>query len=270
VTQGIRKQAKRAGARLVFCDAKFNAAVALKCAKELKTKHVDGYLNYQSESKAAARICKAGPQVPVIAITIKQEPCQIAYMGANNHYAGMIAGKAIGAYFKQVFNCRYDAFVSLEDPADGETNSARMGGYRDGFSKECGKIHNLRKVTAFEADKARATFADVLTALQGDHHIIVVGINDDGIEGAVAAAKTANRLGDIYVSGQGADKSAWCAMLKNKNWIADTAYFPMKYGEIGIPYLIDAIHGKQIPKTLYVPHGIVNATNVKAVFKPSC
>jgi ribose transport system substrate-binding protein len=269
VSNGIKAQAKRAGAKLVFCDSALDPAKALDCAKTFKTQGVQGYLNFQVTQNASASICKAGPPVPVIAIDIHQKPCEVAFMGANNLYAGYIAGKAVGQYFKTHFQCKYDTFVSLESSAAGVVNDQRMGGYRQGFTSVCGKIHNLKKIDgADRIDPARTKFADALTALPGQHHIIVVSINDDGIEGALSAADTAGRVKDLYVSGQGADPSAWCQIKTNKQWIADSAYFPEKYGMIGIPYLIKLVKGQKVPKNLFVPHVIITGKNITKYYQP--
>ena len=269
VSNGIKAQAKRAGAQLVFCDSALDAAKALDCAKTFKTQGVQGYLNFDVFQNASASICKAGPQVPVIAIDIHQKPCEKAFMGANNLYAGYIAGRAVGRYFKSHFGCKYDTYVSLESSAAGVVNDQRMGGYRQGFTSVCGKIHNLKKIDgADRIDPARTKFADALTALPGQSRIIVVSINDDGIEGALAAAKTAGRVNDLYVSGQGADPSAWCLIKNNKQWVADSAYFPEKYGMIGIPYLIKLVKGQTVPKQLYVPHVLITGANITKYYKP--
>jgi ribose transport system substrate-binding protein len=269
VSNGIKQEAKVAGAKLVFCDSALDAAKALDCAKTFKTQGVQGYLNFDVFQNASASICKAGPQVPVIAIDIHQKPCERAFMGANNLYAGYIAGRAVGRYFKSHFGCKYDTFVSLESSAAGVVNDQRMGGYRQGFTSVCGSIRNLKKIDgADRIDPARTKFADALTALPGKKHIIVVSINDDGIEGALAAAKTAGRVDDLYVSGQGADPSAWCLIKSNKQWIADAAYFPEKYGRIGIPYLIKLVKGQKVPKELYVPHVIITAANLTKYYHP--
>ena len=161
VSNGIKAQAKRAGAQLVFCDSALDAAKALDCAKTFKTQGVQGYLNFDVFQNASASICKAGPQVPVIAIDIHQKPCEKSFMGANNLYAGYIAGKAVGQYFKRRFNCKYDTYVSLESSAAGVVNDQRMGGYRQGFTSVCGTIHNLKKIDgADRIDPARTRFAD--------------------------------------------------------------------------------------------------------------
>ncbi|MEU6850931.1 sugar ABC transporter substrate-binding protein [Actinacidiphila alni] len=270
VSDSIKKQAKQAGATLVYCDSKGDGATALACARNFKVQGVKGYLNFQSDAKSADAICAAGPSVPVIAIDIAQGSCQTSFMGANNEFAGNLAGKALGTYMKQKFDCKYDAFVSMEEPDAGEVNTARMGGYRKGFESVCGPVKNLKTENAFRIDQARTTFADVLTTLPGAHRIVVAAINDDAIEGALAAAKTAGRAKDLFVSGQGADPSSWCDIKSNQQWVGDTAYFPERYGEIGVPYLIKAIKGETVPEKLLVPHQIINSANITDVYHPSC
>ncbi len=270
VSDSVKKQAAAAGATLVYCDSKGDGATALACARNFKVQGVKGYLNFQSDAKSANSICSAGPQVPVIAIDIEQGSCQTSFMGANNQFAGELAGKALGNSLKQKFNCKYDAYVSMEEPDAGAVNVARMGGYKKGFESVCGPIKNLKVENAFRIDQARTTFADVLTTLPGAHTIVVTAINDDAIEGALAAAKTAGRVKDLYLSGQGADPSAWCAIKSNPQWVGDTAYFPERYGEIGVPYLIKAIKGENVPKELLVPHQIINSANISSIYNPSC
>lgn len=270
VSDSMKEQAELAGAKLISCDSMGDSAKALDCVKSFKAQGVDGYLNFQGDSAAAASICDAGPDVPVIAIDIDQKPCRDAFMGANNEQAGQIVGKALGEYFRDNFACEYDAFVSLEQPEAGAVNEARMGGMKKGFAEICGELKNPRELNAFRIDMARQQFADTLTALPGQERIVVVGINDDSVLGALAAAKTAGRADHIYMGAQGADPSSWCEIKNNPNWIADAGYFPERYGEIGIPYLLDAIAGKKIPEFLYVPHIAVTADNIEDYYDVTC
>ena len=110
---------------------------------------------------------------------------------------------------------------------------------------------------------------DALTTLPNAHKIAVVAINDEGIQGAFAAAKAIGRDGDIYAGSQGAAASAHCDIAKNTHWIGATAYFPERYGEIGVPYLLDLIKGKPVPFQLKIKHVAVNASNVFTLFPAS-
>jgi ribose transport system substrate-binding protein len=263
VSDSVREQAEIAGAELVFCDSKLDAAVALECARTFATQGVQGYLNFQPVADAAQSICDAGPQdVPVIAIDIAQGDCQTAFMGANNSRAGNVAGEGLGNYMSENFDCEYDAYISLEDLGVGEVNDLRMNGIRDGFESVCGEIHDERVLDAGRQDIALTKFGDTLTAVPDAERIIVVGINDDSVLGALAAARTAGRQDQLYITGMGSDSTAHCEIATNPNWAGDAAFFPERYGEIGIPYLIDAVNGEEIPEMLLVDHVFVNSDNV--------
>lgn len=274
VGDSVRREAKKAGAKLIYCDGKLSAAKALECVKTFKLKKVQGYLNFNAVSDAAAAICKAGPNVPVISIDIEQDPCQSAFMGANNSKAGFVSGEALGKFFKTKFNCEFDAFISLEDYGVGLVNEARMGGYRAGFESVCGAgvvAPKLKKLDAGRLDLALDKMKDALTTLPNKDKIIVVAINDEGIQGAFSAAKAVGREKELYAAGQGASASAWCDIKTNPNWIGSTAYYPERYGEIGVPYLLDLIKGKKVPFQLKIKHVAINAGNIDKNFKvPAC
>jgi len=269
VSDGIREQVELSGAEFVFCDSQIDAGTALACAQQLAVQEVDGVLNFQVFQDSSPEICAALPQgAPVIAIDIVQEPCQIAFMGADNHRAGEIAGQAMGQYAQENWDCDYTAYVSLESTAAGAANEARMGGYRDGFTQYCEIINERVLDGADRTDPALTQVSDLLTALPGDR-IVVVAINEDGIIGAIGAARTLGRDGDLYYSGQGTDPSIWCEILNNPNYIASSAYFPERYGRILVPAVIDAINGSEIPSELFTPHVVINADNLEEYYDPT-
>jgi ribose transport system substrate-binding protein len=264
VSDDIKKQAEAAGAELLFCDAQLDAAKALECARTFKTQAVDGIINFQLDEKAAPQICAAGPDVPVVAVDIHQAPCEAVFMGADNQRAGEMAGTAMGEYFKESFDCEYDAYVSLEQPAAGAVNEARAGGAITGFEGVCGPVpqDKLRRVDAGGTiDGGREKFADTLTALGGAERIVVTSLNDDMLLGAFAAAKSQNRQDQIFGAAQGADPSAHTEIQDNPNWIGDTAYFPERYGTIAVPAIIQLINGEEVPKEAFVDHVFIDKDN---------
>jgi ribose transport system substrate-binding protein len=269
VSNSIREQARIAGAELVFCDSAFDPAKAVACATDFRRQRIDGYLNFNADEKASPRICAAGPAVPVLAIDIHQNPCERAFMGADNAYAGYIAGRAIGLYFKRTFDCKYDAFISLESPKTGIVNEERMGGYRRGFSSVCGTITRFKELDTGSRKAAARRFGAALQSLPRRHRIILVGINDDVVLAKLREAERLGRKGDLYVSGQGADPSAWCEIENNSHWIAESAYFPERYGEIAVPNLIRLIKHEEVPQLLYVPHVVLTAKNLTSHYRPT-
>ncbi|WP_244464832.1 sugar ABC transporter substrate-binding protein [Martelella endophytica] len=271
--RGMEDAAKTAGFKLITCDSKLNAADALNCARQFRTQNVDGLVTFQADVAAAANICAEGPQVPVIAIDIEQQPCQTAFVGAANEYAGVIVGNELGRYFKENFDCQHDAWVSLESLAVGVVNDLRMDGMRKGFEAVCGPVNNERVIdtgAGGQADTAQRQMMDTLTALPGAKKVIVVGINEDVITGALAAARSQGRSDDLYLGVQNFDPGN-CQIWTAPHFIATAAYFPEKYAELIVPNLIAAIHGEAIPKEILVPHEVLTPENIQDFYpETSC
>ena len=264
VSDSIKREAKKSGAKLEFCDSQIDAAKALACTQLFKLKKVQAYLNFNLDAAAGPAIYNAGPQVPVIAIDINQTPKQVSFMGANNNRAGVIAGRGVGELMKKKFNCKYDAVVLMESPGVGSVNEARIGGNKQGFAEICGAL-DLKKVKSIDStflEEAQASFKDALTTLPTAKTIVVLAMNDDSCLGALAAAKAVSRQGDIYMACHGADPTSWCEIKNNPNWAGDVAYFPERYGEVGIPYLIKAARGIAIPAKLQLDHVWIDKDNI--------
>jgi ribose transport system substrate-binding protein len=131
-----------------------------------------------------------------------------------------------------------------------------------------GAIKNLKKF-GFDATaaQARTLMADILTTLPGKKRIIVASIDDEGIQGAFAAAKSAGRPTDLWGISLGvADNVTKCGIKTNPNWLAATAIFPEKYGWTAVPYIIKAIKGQKVPKLLYIPLVAVDSKNISRYY----
>lgn len=265
---GMEEAAEVAGIELITCDSKFDAAEALNCARQFRTRDVDGLVTFQADAAAAANICAEGPQVPVIAIDIEQQPCQTAFVGAANEYAGVIVGDALGRYFQENFDCQHDAWISLESLAVGIVNDQRMDGIREGFEAICGPVNNERIIdtgAGGQADTAQRQVVDTLTALPGAERVIVVGINEDVITGAIAAARQQGRQDDIYLGVQNFDPGN-CQIWTHPGFVASAAYFPEKYPLLILPALIRAIGGEEIEPQILVPHEVVTPENMMEIY----
>lgn len=266
--RGMEAAAETAGFELITCDSKLDAAEALNCARQFRTRDVDGLVTFQADAAAAANICAEGPQVPVIAIDIEQQPCQTAFVGAANAYAGEIVGDELGRYFKEKFDCQHDAWISLESLAVGVVNDMRMDGIREGFEAVCGPVKNERILdtgAGGQADTAQRQMTDTLTALPGAERVIVVGINEDVITGALAAARQQGRTENLYLGVQNFDPGN-CQIWTAPGFVASAGYFPERYAELIVPTLIAAIHGEEVPKQVLVPHEVITPANMAEIY----
>ena len=271
ISDGIRSQAKVAGAELVECDAKLDPKNVSECMKKLSGAGIAGLIQFQGTLVDPQVVCDETPSgVPVLAVEFPQPPCAKTLVGADDLRAGQIAGTAVGEWAKAKWDCTYDAYISFESAVAAEKSRLRMDGYRQGFSSVCGPITGTQLDPAVgpvdtEA-RARAAMTTVLTALPGKSRILVVAVNDDAVLGALDAAKTANRAGDVWVSGQGAEPRVRDLIRNNPQYIGDSAYFPELFGNTIVPAILDLVAGKPVQPLLLIEPVWVDASNIDEIF----
>ena len=275
VSDNIKAEAEKAGVEIAFCDSEIDAAKALACAQNLKVQQVQAVLNFQLFEDSSKEVCAGYGDLPTIAIDIHQAPCEVAFMGADNETAGKLSGKYAGDAVKAENNCTYEAVVTLDTKGAGATTLARMNGMIEGFEEACGKIP-AEKFKSLDVggttDQAVTKFGDQLSAIKPGGVVVVLSLNDDMSLGAFAAARTAGREGELRLAGQGADPTSWKDIACNPQWLADTAYFPERYGTILIPAVVDLLNGKTIEKNLFTKHEVVTKDNVRTLYPdtPAC
>jgi ribose transport system substrate-binding protein len=275
VSDNIKAEAEKAGVEIAFCDSEIDAAKALACAQNLKVQGVQAVLNFQLFEDSSPEICAAYGGLPTIAIDIHQAPCEVAFMGADNTQAGTIAGKYVGDALKAENDCDYEAVVTLDTKGAGATTEARVNGMIAGFEEACGKIPE-DKFKSLDVggttDLAVTKFGDQLSAIKPGGKIVVLSLNDDMSLGAFAAARTAGREAELRLAGQGADPTSWKDIACNPQWLADTAYFPERYGEILIPAVVKILNGETVEKNLFTKHDTVTKDNVRTLYPdtPAC
>ena len=214
VRKSIERAAKANGAQLVECDSNLDAQKAINCAAQLKLQGVQGIMNFQLDSKAAPRVCAAGPKVPAVAIDIHQPPCEVVFFGANNFQAGKLAGTALGQYAKTTWNCKADAVLSLNAPTAGKVVVDRENGELAGVKSQCPGLKVVKVTTNATTSGSIQPFTDTLSRFPGKHRLLVVATNDDQSTGAVKAAQASGRLGDIYIGSQGGDPDVVAVALR--------------------------------------------------------
>ncbi|CAN5507973.1 sugar ABC transporter substrate-binding protein [soil metagenome] len=275
VSDSIREQADVAGAELIFCDAQIADAEALACAQQMAVADVQGVINFQLNEQISPEICAAYGDVPTVAIDIHQEPCEVAFFGADNRFAGFVAGEAVGQHLAAGMDCMYDQVITLESVAAGIVNEDRTLGSIEGFESICGEVPDdkIQRIdVGGTTDLALTSVGNLLPTIPAGGRLIVLSLNDDMALGALAAARTAGRESELVIGAQGADPSSWPEIACNPQWIADAAYFPERYGRTAVPAMIDILAGESVPELLFTPHVPVTAENIFELYPeaPAC
>jgi ribose transport system substrate-binding protein len=273
VTTSVTDAAAASGVELHVCDSALSPDTAVACAVELGEKGVDGLISFQPHSALAPEICAAVEDVPTIGVAYDQGPCQVARLHIDQAASGRLGGEAMGRFAEEQWDCQLSAYVSLEGAASDVDAGARMDGYREGFEAHCPippqSAHAL--VGADRVATAESQVSRLLEDVKGKR-IVVVGVNEDAILGAMRAAADAGRERHLWCSGQGADPSIREHIACDEQYVASVAHFPERYGDLLVPAMLDALQGEPIPEIIPGPMELVDASNVREHYPstPDC
>ena len=134
VREGIVSAAEAMGnVELVLADNRLDGATALSNTENFITQGVDGIIHFQTD-EAFGNVIMARARsndIPVIAIDIPMPGA--VFFGADNYFAGQLAGEALGNWVNDNWDGAADAMLMLELPQSGPIPAARMQGMLEGF-----------------------------------------------------------------------------------------------------------------------------------------
>jgi ABC-type sugar transport system substrate-binding protein len=179
-------------------------------------------------------------KIPAITYDIGQKGWY--FVGIDNLKAGVAGGKALGEIAKTKWNCDPDLVLSAEGKAAGIVNTQRTGGMRTGLKSVCPNIA-ASKYISFEsnglASVGQPAARAVLAAHTSAKKILVVGLNDGGVLGALQAAQQLNRASDIV--GWGQDGSFITGKNVNPHLAGSVFYFLEGYAVYAFTGVLDKI-----------------------------
>lgn len=272
ISAGIRGAAAEAGIPFVECDAGWTRPGVRACAAELADAGVTGVISMQPFADLTGAVCEALGDVPTIGIVYDQGPCQVSHLEIDQAESGRLAGAALGALAAERWDCDVKAYVSLESSAEDEIGGARMDGYRAGFEEHCALPKQTRVLNdAQHLVTGQNQFLGVLDEIKG-RPIIVAGVSEDAILGAISATERRNRTNHVWFSGQLADPQIRKTIACDKHYVASVAQFPERFGSTVVPALTAAIGGTEVPPTLLAELELVTSENVRELFPdtPAC
>ena len=128
VRDGLTAAAQRHDVDLTIVDNRYQPKVALRNAELLIRDGVELVIEFQTDEAVAPAIASKYLQagIPFVAIDIPHPGA--TYFGANNYEAGLLAGRYLARYAKQVWGGRVDEILLLELARAGSLVQARMRG----------------------------------------------------------------------------------------------------------------------------------------------
>jgi ABC-type sugar transport system substrate-binding protein len=243
-----RALAKQRGWDYIELSNNGDAPTATKNVDTFIQKKVDAVIEFNGQPSVNPVMAKKleAAHIPTITYDIAQEGWY--FVGIDNKAAGEAGGKALGEIAKSKWNCDVDLVLSAEGKAAGPVNEARTGGMRTGLKSVCPDIPS-DKYVSFESNGqvsvAQPAARDALASHPEAKKILVVGINDSGVVGALQAAEQLGRADEII--GWGQDGSLITGANVNPHLAGSVFYFLESYPTYTFEQILDKIAAGQAP-----------------------
>ncbi len=272
VSTGIRAAAEGAGVDLVECDSGWTREGVSRCASELSEAGVHGVISFQPFADLAADVCVAIGDAPTVGIVYDQGPCQVSLLSIDQTEAGRLGGRALGQLASERWGCQVRALIGLASGEGDPIGGARMDGYREGYEEHCELPLETRALPdAQHLVTAKTQLARVLEEIKGQP-ILVAGVSDSAVLGAMTAASDQRRAKHVWYAGQLAEPEIRGVIACGEHVVGSVGQFPERFGATVVPTLLDAIEGREVPAELDAELELVTSANVRQLFPdtPAC
>ncbi len=268
VRQGLVQATTEANIELLLADNREGGPTALANAQYFAHEQVNLVVEFNTDARYGNVImeCLRTANIPVIAIDIPLPGA--TFLGVDNYKAGLMAGRLASAYVEQQWHGQFDMLLSLELPSSGLTPAARIQGQIAGLREtlsfpEESIIHLDSKNTYAQTHQAVAA---LLPALKSAQHVVILGINDEVVLGALIAFEEAGLSERVIAIGQGADQKALEELVRpGSRMIGAVTSFPECYGMLIVDTALQILQGKQVPPAVYTQHVLILAEEAFSV-----
>jgi ribose transport system substrate-binding protein len=262
------RAAAREQVELIVVDNRYQPSTALRSAEHLIREKVDLVIEFQTDEAVAPAIASLYHEadIPMIAIDIPHPGA--TYFGANNYDAGLIAGRYLGRWARQLWAGCVDELLLIELVRAGPMLRARMRGIPAGVKE---MLHtDGYKIVSIDGDgQFKTSLERVRKHLRESKakYVLVGSANDPSALGAARAFQEAGRTATCAIVGQNAEPDARLELREPRTpLVASVGYFPEKYGDGLIRLALDLLARKPVPPAVFVRHQLVTRENVDQLY----
>lgn len=269
VSTSLQRAMAAEGIELISVDNRYNPKIAQRNADVLVREKVDLVIEFQTDEQVAPIVAAKyrDANIPLIAIEIPHPGA--TYYGANNYEAGLIGGRYLGRWAKQVWHAEVDEIILIALKRAGSLPQMRLTGMLVGMKETCPPLENCR-VTSLDGDgKLGESFEAMRRHLRGSRsrRFLVGAINDPSALGALRAFEEAGRTDDCAIMGQNASPEGREELRqRGTRLIGSVAYFPEKYGPDLVTVALDLLSRRPVPPAVFVKHQLVTPENIKHIY----
>ena len=269
VSVGVERAAVAEGIELISVDNRYNPKIAQRNADVLVREKVDLVIEFQTNEDVAPIVAAKYREanIPLIALEVPHPGA--TYFGANNYEAGLIGGRYLGRWAKQMWHAEVDEIVLISLNRAGSLPKMRLTGMLVGM-KDTYPALDQSPVIFIDGDgKLGDTFEAMRRHLRSTRarRFIVGAINDPSALGALRAFQEAGLTDGCAIMGQNASPEGRSELRqKGTRLIGSVAYFPEKYGAQVMSVALDILSHRPVPPAVFVKHQLVTRENVDHVY----
>ena len=266
VHRGLVRAAERERLELIVVDNRYQPKIALKNAELLIRDRVDLVIEFQTDESMAPAIAAKYDEakIPLIAIDIPHPGA--TYFGANNYEAGLLAGRYLGKWARQVWDGQVDEILLVELARAGSLPASRIRGAIAGIREVIREAADWPVVSIDGDGQFKTALERVRRHLRTSRarRVLVAAANDPSALGAARAFEEAGRAGDCAIAGQNAEPDARAELRRARTpLVASIGYFPEKYGDGLIRLALDILGRRAVPPAAFVKHQVITRENVE-------
>jgi len=266
VHRGLVRAAERERLELIIVDNRYQPKIALKNAELLIRDSVDLVIEFQTDESMAPAIAARyhEAKIPLIAIDIPHPGA--TYFGANNYEAGLLAGRYLGKWARQIWNGQADEILLVELARAGSLPASRIRGAVAGIREVIRDAAEWPVVSIDGDGQFKTALERVRRHLRTSSakRVLVAAANDPSALGAARAFEEAGRAGGCAIAGQNAEPDARAELRRPRTpLVASIGYFPEKYGDGLIRLALDILARRAVPPAAFVKHQVITRENVE-------
>jgi ribose transport system substrate-binding protein len=282
VNQGVQNAAATLKYQLKPYDNNFDVNTTQQNAQLIAASNPDAVIEESPSQSIGASLSRTFGKTPCIAMVTTIPGCstfQLPSQALSQSLAGVIAqlmrnrgwnssnttvillqnasaGPSVNYFPHQFYGDLAQLVPGLSAPPSG------------GITPQTTKIgaNGLQVDSQGTLDGGYQAVASALQALPASRHLIVVGVEDDPVLGALRAIAGADRGSNAMLAGYGGSSDGLSQLRTNPAWVAEADIAPDAWGEYLLAMVTSIERGAKLPAVTYAPGWIVTKGNVSKYF----
>jgi ribose transport system substrate-binding protein len=262
---------------MLYFDNGGDPARAVANAEAAIAAKVDLLIEYNADAEANATIARrlAGAHIPALALVYPLPGAPL--YGPDNRAAGLIAGRALGAFAHENWAGEQVLGVLIGDLADPPPAVAeRVKGITDGVHEALPGLKLAMLDTGGQPVRADALMTRFLQTQSG-RKMLIATLDDLAAVYAKNAIEMNRRQSDCIIVSQGLDPNIHGGVSEKKEIdpnnrdsviLGSVAYFMDRWGEEVLPLALHLLAGEKVPPRTVTKHVLVTAETVFSLYPP--